>query len=243
MANQAEAHDSGQAPDDVAVVTSSAETDDQSPHPDVMRAIRYLLYRYELSSGSAHIPQMIAVVSSSMGDGVTTVSRALAEILASERRSKVCRINFGEANSSPAAQGWSTPGESSAVLNTSHPVGGAKLLGGRDDVPVRLLPTDNLPALRAGTVLGGPDLDDLMSELARDYRYVVLDTPPLHSQSDSIGFLRHADAYLLVTRQGSTTVNQVKALADELRAITPLGAILNDYRTRTPRFIRRFFSE
>jgi Mrp family chromosome partitioning ATPase len=91
--------------------------------------------------------------------------------------------------------------------------------------------------------LGRSDLDLAVKELAADYRHVIFDVPPLLSDVSSLGLLRHADAYVLVVRHGSTTMKQVRALAEMLRRVSPLGVVLNDYRTRTPRFVQRFFSD
>lgn len=94
-----------------------------------------------------------------------------------------------------------------------------------------------------GAVSSQPALDDLFKDLSTEFRHIVLDTPPILSKGDSIGFLRHADAYILVARHGSTAIKQIEAASNDLRTIPSMGAILNDYRTRSPKFVRRFFSE
>ena len=228
----------------MALVTSQPDGDSASARPEVTRAIRYLLYRHELSTGLVHLPQRIAVVSAIPGEGVTTVSRSLAEVLAAEKSSKVCWVDFGAAvrdfgrASLPRPDPPELPGIPGVLSDVS-----SSTAPERELTPVRVPSTSTANDLEVNALSGRPEFDDLLDGLARDYRYIVFDTPPLLSQLDSIGFLRHADAYILVARQGSTTVNQVRMISDELRNIPSLGAVLNDYRSRTPQFIRRFFAE
>ena len=231
-------------PVDVALVTSDPAGDNPPARPEVTSAIRYLLYRHELTTGLAHLPQRIAVVSATSGEGVTTVSRSLAEVLATEKSSSVCWIDFGGALRNSGVASLPRPDRAElpgipGVLSDVNSVTAAE----RGLAPVRRLSANTPHDLEAHALAGRPELDSLMDGLAREYRYIVFDTPPLLSRADSIGFLRHADAYILVTRQGSTTINQVRRISDELRNMSSLGAILNDFRTRTPRSIRRLFAE
>jgi Mrp family chromosome partitioning ATPase len=230
------------APEHIAipVVSSSARTSFSPAEITVMNAVRYLLDRYELSSGSADFPQRIAVVSASAGEGVTTVSLALAEVLASQRENSVCWIDVGRTEPAPTRRSLT------AVVN--HPAASTNIE--REVTVDENLRRPSLPVAKGGlstvslrSVSGRPDLDVLTKELAAEYRHLVFDVPPILSDAGSIGFLRNADAYLLVTRQGSTSTKQTRALAEALETIPSLGAILNDYRTRTPRFIQRFFSD
>ena len=245
--DQAEAFDTDFAdedPEDVAVVGPGAQQQGPVPHEDVIRAIRYLLYRHELTSGSSHLPQMIAVVAASEGEGVTTVSQALAHVLAAERGTQVCWIDVSESGPLPPALGRGNVAELPGIPATLQEVRSAGELVKPDPSAIRMVPAGDAAKGRpSGPARGGAQLDDLINGLAAEYRHIIFDTPPLMSRVDSIGFLRHAEAYLLVTKQGSTTLRQIEMIADELRPVPCLGAILNDHRTRTPRFVRRFFRE
>lgn len=243
MTDQAERLDDADL-EDVAVVAPGAQTHDAEPHEDVVRAIRYLLYRYELTSGSTHLPQMIAVVSASEGEGVTTVSRALAEVLAAERGTRVCWIDVGGSDALPPALGRGNVAELPGIGTTLREVPPGRALDKPDPSGTRLVQSsDAFHGQIGGPSRNAAEFDNLLNGLAAEYRHVIFDTPPLLSRVDSIGFLRHAEAYLLVTKQGSTTLKQIRTISEELRPIPSLGAILNDHRTRTPRFVRRFFRE
>jgi Mrp family chromosome partitioning ATPase len=224
----------------ISVVSSGPRTSFSPAEITVMNAVRYLLDRFELSSGSADLPQRIAVVSASAGEGVTTVSVALAEVLASHRENTVCWIDVG--GTEPASIRQSLP----AVVKrpaASTSVGREVTLNESLRPPSLSIAKGGLSTVSLRSVPGRPDLDILTKELAAEYRHLVFDVPPILSGTGSIGFLRNADAYLLVARQGSTSTKQARALAEELETIPSIGAILNDYRTRTPRFIQRFFSD
>jgi Mrp family chromosome partitioning ATPase len=220
-------------PADVAVLTTTSADRRAAPNNDVMAAVRYLLYRHELTVGAGVIPQMIAVIAANHGDGVTTVSRSLAEVLAAERNSRVCWVDFG-----------------SDRLSTSSPLGPPEIAA-LDDTPVVMIAPDRQPNVPVRSAsfgdefvarrgpLARPELDELVDNLARGYRHVVFDTPPLLSRPDSIGLLRRADAYILVARHGRTSLTDIRRVSDELRSIPSLGAVLNAQRIRTPRFMRR----
>ena len=204
--------------------------------PQVTQAVRYLLSRHELSTGQA-LPQRIAVVSALGGEGVTTVSRALTEVLSSDADASVCWIDLNGAT----GRGARKP----PILELKP----RRAIEGTTGSPARLEPDSSWRVADEGGALPGEaghgraELDELLGKLAAEYQHIVLDMPPLLASGDGLGLLRHADSYILVTRQGANTLAQVSTVASELATIPSLGAVLNDYRTRTPRFVRRFFAE
>jgi Mrp family chromosome partitioning ATPase len=79
-------------------------------------------------------------------------------------------------------------------------------------------------------VLASPRMTGLVHELKHRYpaRLVVLDLPPLLSRADSVGFLPHLDALLLVVEEGRTTLAEVEHAMDVLKGTVPiLGGVLN----------------
>jgi Mrp family chromosome partitioning ATPase len=224
----------------VPVVFADARTSYSPAELTVMNAVRYLLDRYLLSSGAAELPQRIAVVSAAAGEGVTTVSTALAELLASQYGNSVCWIDVSTAEPASASR----PAPTVVERSTVSPAFSLELAIDQTVRPATLPVTSGgLSTVDLRSVSRRVDLDMLTKELAADYRNLVFDVPPLFSAVGSIGLLRNADAYLLVARQGSTSLKQARAMAEALDTIPSLGAILNDFRTRTPRFVRRFFAD
>lgn len=120
-----------------------------------------------------------------------------------------------------------------------------------DDVLIEPPGNPHLRLLGAGgSVRGGegivsrsPQLARVLDDLADRFGYVVLDCPPVLVGTAGLAFARHAQAHLTVSRYGVTTCSQVAAVTEELRSIPCIGAVLNGYQTRTPRFIGRLFSE
>ena len=219
--------ESGKIAIDVTTAASVTSTKRDEIDPAVTNAVRYLLDRHLLTSGRP-LPRAIAVVSPVGGEGVTTVSRAVAEILSTQNSNSVCWVDVG----------GSFAGLPSGDLVTGEPPPPPP------NQPTRgALPGSQSLAERHVATSDHPNLDDLLERLTAEYDFVVFDVPPLLSDNSFLGLLRHADAYLLVARHGSTTINQLQTITEELRTIPSLGTVLNRYRTRTPRFIRRRFSE
>ena len=68
---------------------------------------------------------------------------------------------------------------------------------------------------------------------------VVIDAPPVLKATEAATVVRHAEATLLVVRQGVTTERQLATALDELSG-TELGVIVNRSSTRVPKLLRRF---
>lgn len=224
--------------------TSTTEPKRRTPHmsPQLADGVRYLLNRYELAH-AASIPQNVAVVSALSGEGVTTVSQALAEVLAVDFSVSVCWVDMS----------WTSNRRGSARNGVSSDPGLYDVLVDRaelDDVLVSapgsavtyLLPGDVADDDRHAMVRW-PHLGDVVADLRGSFDHVVFDSAPLLANSDALALLRYVDAHLLVTKHGATTIRQVKATAAELETIPSLGALLNKYNPSTPSFIRRLFSE
>ncbi len=210
--------------------------------PMVAAAIRNVLSRYELSAGQT-VPRSIAVVSALRGEGVTTISKSLAHVLASDFSATVCWVDLSWAGSG---------GSSSRESESQHP-GICELLTGELTIQDALEPSDNarLSLLSAGRVSDGhryalsrsAKLGDALQDLKDQFDFVIFDTAPVLTSGDALALLLHADACLLVARHGVTTAGQIAATAHELQKIPTIGAILNQHRSKTPRFVRRLFDE
>jgi Mrp family chromosome partitioning ATPase len=210
--------------------------------PLVAAAIRNVLSRYELSEGRT-VPRSIAVVSALRGEGVTTISKSLAHVLASDFSATVCWVDLS----------WAGSGGSSSRNAESQQPGIYELLTSQLPLKEALVPSDNqrLSMLSAGRVSDGhryalsrsPKLGDALQDLKEQFDFVIFDTAPVLTSGDALALLLYADACLLVARHGVTTASQIAATAHELHNIPTIGAILNQHRSKTPRFVRRLFDE
>jgi capsular exopolysaccharide synthesis family protein len=94
----------------------------------------------------------------------------------------------------------------------------------------------NLSALTAGPLPPSPpallarvDVGTLLEQLRRQFRWVLVDSPPLASVTDALLLARHADLTMLVVQHDKVDKKVVKRNLATLRKSTPnvFGAVLN----------------
>lgn len=106
------------------------------------------------------------------------------------------------------------------------------------DLASLLRPTrvKNMVALTAGplppnppTLLARADLGTHLEQLRRQFRWVLVDSPPLASVTDALILARHADMVVLVVQHDKVDKKVVKRSLAALRKANPnvLGAVLN----------------
>jgi capsular exopolysaccharide synthesis family protein len=101
---------------------------------------------------------------------------------------------------------------------------------------LQLTKVKHMSALTAGplppnppAVLARAELGTHLDELRRQFRWVLLDSPPLASVTDALLLARHADLAVLVVQQDKVDKKVVKRCLAALRRVTPnvLGVVLN----------------
>ncbi|HEY2943567.1 MAG TPA: polysaccharide biosynthesis tyrosine autokinase [Vicinamibacteria bacterium] len=101
---------------------------------------------------------------------------------------------------------------------------------------LRLTKVKNMSALTAGplppnppALLGRADLGTYLEQLRHQFRWVLLDSPPLASVTDALLLARHADLAVLVVQHDKVDKRVVKRSLAALRRVNPnvLGAVLN----------------
>jgi Mrp family chromosome partitioning ATPase len=200
---------------------------------------RYMVAQRVLQKGD-EFPRRIAVTSPLHGEGVSTLSRALAVVLASDMDQRVCWVDF--------------TGPPAVAKKRRGPV--AEQRPGLLDVLARGVPLDRviqssadprLSAIGAGSTGSDlsadlahlPGLDDVLAQIERRFDLIVLDMPPVLAGSTALALMRHAEAYLLVVRHGSTSMQQVQTVANQLKSVRSLGVVLNQFSSRVPGGLRR----
>jgi len=178
-----------------------------------------LIHRH---GGSA---QVIGITSGLPGEGKSTVAANLALAFAGASNEKTLLVDADLRRPRVAA-----------LLQSEPKFGLSEVLAGRvaAEHAILRLEGSSLEVLPGGKRVEGPlelltskTAKDLVSELRRSYRRIVIDTPPiiLFSDADAIGAL--SDGLIVVVRAGSTPKS---AFADQLAAITSariLGVVLN----------------
>ena len=199
-------------------------------------AIRLLLSRYEMVS-DAGLPRVIAVTSAVRGEGVTTISRSLASILATDLDSAVCWVDLSWSAPMPAPDAAKPPAGISEVLRGHRTIDEVAFADPEQPL-VTLVPSGDFSPRDQSRLARSPRLEEAIDHLLLRHDHIVLDVGPVLNTSEALFTIRHADTHLLVVRHGATSAQQVRAVATELSTIPSLGVVLNRYRTRTPAFVR-----
>jgi Mrp family chromosome partitioning ATPase len=215
--------------------------------PSLAESLHYLIARYQLGEEDA-LPTPLGVVSALHQEGVTTISRALAAVVANDLDATVCWVGLSPTTAlsrrrkgnrgTPTGDG-ARPGIFD-VLTAQATL--SEVLEDTDDDRLKLLHLGAIPETHRQTVARSSQLGSLIDELARQFDYVILEVPPVLAGSEALAILRHAAAHLMVVRHGVTTVQQVQSAVNEIRDVPSLGVVINQFRSRIPKRVSRFFA-
>jgi protein-tyrosine kinase len=198
----------------------------RSPQADVFRMLRTKILHIMKQSNY----RTLAITSPNYGDGKTTIALNLALSLALDVKQTVLLVDLDlrKPNLHDFMSKDPTVGLSN-YLTKNTPL---------QDCLVRP-PIDRLNTLPAGPaldhsseILGSPKMAGLARELKARYpdRIIIYDMPPVLAQDDSIAFLPHVDAALLVIADGITKVDEVKQCLEALAKANVIGTVLNNSR-------------
>jgi capsular exopolysaccharide synthesis family protein len=107
---------------------------------------------------------------------------------------------------------------------------------------VRTTRVQNLSVIAAGplppnppALLARPELTTALAQLKREYRWVLVDSPPVAAVTDALLLAQRADSTLLVVQQNKVDRAMVKRALAALRKVTPyvIGAVLNAVDVKT----------
>jgi Mrp family chromosome partitioning ATPase len=177
----------------------------------------------------------LGITSAVAGEGKTSVAWLVGQALASSSRHPVVlvecdweRPSFSADFDLPASQGLSE-----------------YLLGESDRAQIRYPILPNLSVIPAGA--GGADVIMALAELERGELYtqlavggelMILDLPSVLGSCYGSIAARLAESLMLVVRAGATPAPQVSGACDELSHLRVEGLILNQVRTRVPRWLQ-----
>jgi capsular exopolysaccharide synthesis family protein len=94
------------------------------------------------------------------------------------------------------------------------------------DLPLWLLPAGRTEDPE--NLLHSPRLPELLAELAEEFDWVILDSPPLLPLADASTWARLADGSLVVVRAGVATRKALQKALESLDRAKLLGFVLND---------------
>jgi Mrp family chromosome partitioning ATPase len=196
--------------------------------------LHYLIARMQMADEAKGLPRRVGVTAAAHGDGVTTITRALAAIIASDLDARVCLVDLNPQRSPDEATGIA------AAIRAGAPI--ERALTATADQRLFVLTSGTADVREARAICRSSEFDSALSRLEERFDYLIFDAPPVFAGSEALSVLRHTEGYLLVVRHASTTIEQVRAASVELRSLRSVGVIVNQFATRIPRRLRRFFA-
>lgn len=92
-----------------------------------------------------------------------------------------------------------------------------------------VMPSGHIPPNPA-ELLSSKEMQDMLTELKKEYRYILMDTPPVNLLADALLLASSASGTVMVTRQGVTDHKSLQEALDKLKfsGSKVLGFLLND---------------
>lgn len=92
-----------------------------------------------------------------------------------------------------------------------------------------VMPSGHIPPNPA-ELLSSQEMQDMLSELKKEYRYILIDTPPVNLLADALLLASNASGTVMVARQGVTDHKSLQEALDKLNfsGAKVLGFVLND---------------
>ncbi|OZC75174.1 hypothetical protein CH251_10355 [Rhodococcus sp. 06-462-5] len=170
--------------------------------------------------GGGSPPRVITITSAASGEGRTSTAIDLAAVLA-EAGHTVLLVG-GDLRSSTLGTRLGIEQNSglSTVLSGEHSVEDAIQNDVFDGVSV--LPAGPVPP-NPSELLGSDRAQDLLQELRADYRYVIVDTPPLLDVTDGAILTALSDGTVVLARTGRTTREKLRRA---IKALDGVGGIV-----------------
>lgn len=197
-----------------------------SPTAECYRLIRTGL----LLSSAEHPPKAMLVTSMEAQDGKSTTTVNLARTLAQGGNSVLivdCDLRRPRIHS---------------LLGIDNSVGLSRFLAGNcgpdiifqiPDEEVSIVPSGPVPPDPA-ELLGSRKMKEFVAQMQEQFDFVLLDSPPIQSVTDSLALSQFVSGTVLVVRAGKTTYEALDAGLKKLRAINSriLGFVLNGLKER-----------
>jgi capsular exopolysaccharide synthesis family protein len=196
----------------------------RSPEADIFRILRTQVLQIMNKSDF----RTLAITSPRYGDGKSTISLNLALSIALDLKQTVLLVDLDLRK--PTLQkflGLEDPSGIADYLTANTPI--ASCLSRLSFERLSILPggksLDN-----SSEILGSPKMATLAQELKMRYRdrLVIYDMPPVLEQDDSIAFLPHVEATIVVVRDGVTSSDDLKTSLERLASANVIGTVLNN---------------
>jgi capsular exopolysaccharide synthesis family protein len=191
-------------------------------------------------AGLGFASEIIAVTSALPGDGKSTLSLALAISLAQDFPDRNVILIETDAYRASLAADFDVdpvPGLLDCLVSNTPTNRASRVtyLPNLDVMPAgEIIP-------HAGRPLRSMQMPALLDSLRQTYYFIILDTPALLTNSDTLLLTDLADGVLVVARAGVTPAAAVNKVLTQIDESKLRGVILNGTRSSTPTWLRRLF--
>ncbi len=190
-----------------------------------------LLYQAITVQLAADRPLILVVTSAAHGEGVSTVARELAQVVAGEIGHSVLLI--------AAAPEGDGPDGLEAVTFGSLPLD--RVIDPDPVTPLLYRARLSTRGSHAGLLFNTGDLDRVLNQALRFVKLIIVDAPPVLSDVTGLAFAGRAAGVLLVVEAEKTRTSLVEQARRSIEAADGrlCGVVLNKRRQRIPKAIAR----
>ncbi len=197
-----------------------------SPYMEAIDSVRASLLN---AGASAPPPKIIMVTSAQPGEGRSTTALYLAGVLA-QHQAKVLLLDCDLRQGALAGklEIAAAPGLTEILTGEATLSAGLRSVSFMPNLQV--IVSGARPNVRAGILLGSPQMRELIATARESFDYLVLNSPPTLGFSDALNLGNMADGTVLVVRNGFTSRKLLKRAESVLRGggVPVYGYILND---------------
>ncbi|MDD7917648.1 polysaccharide biosynthesis tyrosine autokinase [Actinomycetospora callitridis] len=170
--------------------------------------------------------KVVAITSSVAGEGKSTIACGLASALAATGRRTV--IVDADLRRPAIAEYLGLVGDVGLTSVMAGRVPLSRTIQRWPSGAVSIVPSGPIPP-NPNELLASQQMQDVVSELRRNYDVILIDTPPLVAVADAAQVATIADGAILVCAYKSTSVVDVVAATEALRSVQArlLGCVLN----------------
>jgi polysaccharide biosynthesis transport protein len=195
-----------------------------SSSAEAFRALRTSL----LLSSPGAAPQVIMVTSAMMQEGKSFIALNLAVVLAQTgQRTLLVDADMRRPTIHKYLGISSTQGLSGCLAGAGHP---ESMIIAIDAIPgLHVLPAGHMPPYPS-EMLASDAMPNLLQSWRSEFRYIVIDTPPILAVTDAAVCARNADVVVLIARSKRTGRQSLIRARDVLRKVRAniAGVVVND---------------
>ncbi len=109
------------------------------------------------------------------------------------------------------------------------------------ELPLWIVCTGTIPP-NPSELLASDKMKEFVDSCAKQYDYVIIDTPPINTVADAQIISAYVDGVLLVAKSGSTTADELNAAVDAIERTDGnlCGVVLNDLNMKSVKYSYKY---